>query len=519
MSACLHTGLTIGGVLAASARRNPDKIAVVDGSARITYGELDALADRIASALIALGARRGVNVALLSRNSLAFVAVHFGVARSGATLVPVNFLLAPPELEYVLAHCGASILFFSPEFAPAVQSLRARLPAMGSCVCIGGGGPDWALDYHALLRSARTQAPRAAVAESDAYTIMYTSGTTGRPKGVVSSHRSRVQVAVQGALDYGMRAEQVTLLPLPLFHMGALNTCFMSHMLSGATVVLMSKFDVAEFLATSQRERASYWFLAPSPIHSIVEWPRLGSFDLSSVRWCMYGGAPMPQEIIRRAAERLPSMRFIQGYGSTEAGQLTVVGPEDHPHRASTCGRPVVLAQVRVVDDACREVAPGEVGEIVTRGPNAMTGYYKADADTAEAFAGGWLHTGDLARREPDGFLTIVERKKDMIISGSENIYPKEVEEVLYAHPSVQDAAVFGIPDEKWGESVCAALVLRPGAVLSEAEVIQWCRSRLAGYKKPRKVVFMDAFPRTSIGKIAKAELREPWWRGSGRRI
>lgn len=514
----LREGTSIGAVLARSAQRNADKTALVFEEIRLSYGALNELSDRLANALIGLGARRGKKIALLSRNSAEYIIAHFAVAKSGATLVPVNYLLAPRELEYVLGHSDTEILFFSAEFSDVVQALRPRLPRIERYIAIGPAHP-WSLSYEALLADGAPGDPDVKVSEDDEYTLMYTSGTTGKPKGVVSTHRARVEVAIQGVIDYHMREEQITVLPLPLFHMGGLNTCFMSHMLSGATVILMKKFDVEELLRTVAKERATFLFLAPSPMYSIIESPRLADFDHSSVRYWLYGGAPMPQEIFRKAAERLPHLRFIQGYGSTEAGQLTVVGPEHHPQRAGTAGRACSLATVRVVDENERDVAVSEVGEIIARGPQIMKEYYKAPQETAEACRGGWFHTGDLARLEPDGFLTIVDRKTDMIISGSENIYPKEVEEVLYMHPAVQDAAVFGIPDDQWGESVCAAIVLKPGAVLTEHDAIRFCRENLASYKKPRVVKFLDALPRTSIGKIAKAELRGPYWAGRDRKI
>ena len=488
----MHSGSTIGGILSRTAQRLPDKAALVFEDERYTYGELDRLSGRLAAGL------RARRVALLSRNSAEWVVIHFAVAKAGATLIPLNFLLAPPEIEYVVRHSDAELLFYAPEFEAVAKALPvARAIAIGS-------------DEYRGLFAAEPMPDRAA--EDGDYTLMYTSGTTGRPKGVVSSHRSRIEVAIQGVIDYRMREEQITVLPLPLFHMGGLNTCFMSHMLSGATVLLMKKFDIEALLALAEKERATFLFLAPSPMYSIIESPLLDRYDHSSVRYWMYGGAPMPQEIFRKAAERLPHVRFIQGYGSTEAGQMSVVGPDDHPAHAHTAGRPCTLADVRI------DAGPGEVGEIVARGPQIMKGYYKAPEETAEAFRDGWFRTGDLARLE-DGFFTIVDRSKDMIISGSENIYPKEVEEVLYRHPAVQDAAVFGVPDPKWGESVCAAIVLKAGTALSEAEVIDYCRGNLASYKKPRLVKFMDFLPRTSIGKIAKAELREPYWRGRERKI
>jgi acyl-CoA synthetase (AMP-forming)/AMP-acid ligase II len=484
----------------------------------VTYRELNERSNRLAHALLGLGARRAMKIGLLSRNSTGFVVSHFAVAKSGATLVPLNFLLAPRELESVIRHSDVELLIFSADFEQVVDVLRPGLPAVKLYIAMACS-PPWALHWEALLGSGATEEPDADVREEDAYTLMYTSGTTGRPKGVVSSHRARVEVSLQGVIDYQMREGQVTVLALPLFHMGGLNTCYTSHVLSGATVVLMRKFDVEELLRSAEQERATFLFLAPSPMYAIIDSPLLAKYDHSSVRFWMYGGAPMPQEIFRKAAERLPHVRFIQGYGSTEAGQLTVVRPEDHPARAHTAGSPCCLAEVRVVDSDGGEVAPGEVGEIVARGPQIMTEYYKEPEETAASLRGGWFHTGDLARAESGGFLTIVDRSKDMIISGSENIYPKEVEEVLYMHPAVQDAAVFGIPDEKWGEAVCAAIVLKEGECATEAQIIDFCRANLASYKKPRRVKFVDALPRTSIGKIAKAELREPYWQGRERKI
>jgi fatty-acyl-CoA synthase len=513
----VHAGTTVGGILSLTAARFPNKTALVFEGARYSYRQLDELSDRLANSLAGLGAKRGEKIALLSRNSPEWVIAHFAVAKTGATLVPINFLFVGREIAYVVNHSDAGILVLSEEFLALAESIRSELPRVTKYIAIGGEAPPWAISYGKIAQEGPQRTPQAEIGENDAYMVMYTSGTTGRPKGVVLSHRSRVHVALAGITDYGMTHEQITGLPLPLFHMGGLNTCLLSHVLSGATVVLMRKFDVPELLRNIERERISFLFLAPSPIYSMIESPELDRTDLSSLRWCMYGGAPMPREILRKLSERLPGVRLMQGYGSTEAGQLSFLGPEDHVRRPDSAGRAVALAQIRVVDREGHEVPRGDVGEIAVRGPNVMTEYYKAPEATAEAFRGGWFHTGDLARLDEDGFLTIVDRKDDMIISGSENIYPKEVEEVLYAHPAVQDAAVFGVPDDKWGESVCATIVLKPGANATADEIIEYCKGRLASYKKPRLVKFVDSMPRTSIGKIAKSELREPYWRGRGR--
>jgi acyl-CoA synthetase (AMP-forming)/AMP-acid ligase II len=515
----VHAGLTIGGILAQTARRYPAKTALVVEDQRLSYRELDEQSNRLAHGLISLGAARGVNVALLARNCAEWVIAHFAVAKSGATLVPVNHLFVEREIEYVLDDATARLLLVSAEFLDVALALRARLPRLKTVIALQGPAPAAGAAVADLIANGPAQAPRVAIGEHDNYTIMYTSGTTGRPKGVVSSHRSRVHVALQGITDYRMAGEHICGLPLPLFHMGGLNTCFVTNMLAGATVVLMKRFDAAELLSAIEREHISFVFLAPSPLITLIESPAFASTDLTSLQWVMYGGAPMPGEVLRKVNEKLPRVRLMQGYGSTECGQLTFLDPEGHRSHPESCGRPVALVEMCLQDEAGNEVPPGAVGEIVVRGPNVMTGYHAAPEATAEAFRGGWFHTGDLAVRDSDGFYTIVDRKKDMIISGSENIYPKEIEEVLYAHPAIADAAVFGIPDENWGESVCATLVLRAGMTLSEDQVIEYCRKNLAGYKKPKRVNFIDAMPRTSIGKIAKNELREPYWRGRSRRI
>jgi len=515
----VHAGLTIGGILAQTARRYPSKTALVFEDQRLSYQQLDEQSNRLAHGLISLGAGRGAKVALLARNSSEWVIAHFAVAKSGATLVPINYLFVEREIEYLLDNAEVQLLLVSDEFLGVALSLRSRLPRLKTVIALQGPAPADGATMADLIAQGSAQAPRVAISEHDDYTIMYTSGTTGRPKGVVSSHRSRVHVAFQGITDYRMAGEHICGLPLPLFHMGGLNTCFVTNMLAGASVVLMKKFDAAELLAAIERERISFVFLAPGPLVTLIESPAFARSDLSSLQWVMYGGAPMPGEVLRKVNEKLPRVRLMQGYGSTECGQLTFLDPEGHRTHPDSCGRPVALVEMRLQDEAGNEAPQGAVGEIVVRGPNVMTGYHTAPEATAEAFRGGWFHTGDLAVCDSDGFYTIVDRKKDMIISGSENIYPKEIEEVLYAHPAIQDAAVFGIPDEKWGESVCATLVLRAGMSLTEDEIIEYCRKNLAAYKKPKLVKFIDAMPRTSIGKIAKNELREPYWRGRSRRI
>ena len=489
------------------------------GAERLSYLELEQRANRLARGLIGRGAARGIKVALLARNCDAFVIAHFALAKSGAALVPVNYLLSERELASVLDHCDARIVLFSAEYADRIDSIRARLSKVEHFVVLGGKAPCWATPIDVLTGNEIADAPEVEVSEDDDYLVMYTSGTTGNPKGVVLTHRARVHQAIQCIVDHHIDGDQVILLPVPLFHTGGLNTCLVPALFAGATVVLFEKFDVAEVLRAIERERVTFLFTVPGPVVDMVESPELHKVDLGSLSWLMYGGAPMPQEMLRRISARLPGVRFIQGYGATEASQLMVLDWRDHERKAGVTGRVSAFAEIRLADEGGRDVKIGEPGEILARGPIVMKEYYRDPEATAEALCQGWLHTGDIGSMDSEGFITIVDRKKDMIISGGENIYPREIEEVLYTHPAVQDAAVFGVPDQRWGENVCAAIVRKPGSSLTEGEVIEYCRRNVAPYKKPKLVEFLDSLPRTPIGKIAKQALRDRYWRATGRKI
>ena len=512
-------GVTIGGLLSLSAARHPDKTALISGSARLSYRQLEDLSLGLANGLLALGVQKGEKIALLARNCERFVITHFASAKSGTVLVPLNVNLAGDELVRIIGDSDASVLFFAGEFASGIDAIRGRLAGVNRFVAMDASPPPWAIGFDEALRSGSSRPAAVAVSEDDDYLIMYTSGTTGTPKGAVLSHRSRVTVALNGVIDYRMHHEQITVLPVPLYHMGGLNTCLTSHVLSGATVVLLPRFDIGELLRVIERERATFLFLAPTPLYAMIDAPAFRSADLSSVRYVMYGGSPMPADAFVRVSRSLPGVRFIAGYGSTEAGQISALDWPQHERHAGSAGRPCTLTSVRLIDGAGRDVGAGDVGEVAVRGPGVMKGYYRQPHATAEAFRDGWYCTGDLARRDQQGMLTIVDRARDMIVSGAENIYPREIEDVLMTHPAIGDAAVFGIPDDRWGESVCAAVVLKPGVSTGAQELIDFCRERLAGYKKPRKVQFMDALPRNSMGKIVKNLLREPYWRGVDRRI
>lgn len=514
-----YQGMTIGGLLRSSSVRFPGRTALVFGTERLSYLALETRANRLARGLIGRGAARGIKVALLARNSHAFVIAHFAIAKSGAALVPVNYLLGERELADVLDHCDARFLLFSEEYADRIDSIRARLSKVELFVSLGEKAPSWATPINVLTGNEFAEMPEAEVSENDDYLVMYTSGTSGNPKGVVLTHRARVHQAIQCIVDHHIDSDQVILLPVPLFHTGGLNTCLVPALLAGATVVLFEKFDVIEVLRAIERERVTFLFTVPGPVMTMVESPELHKVDIGSLRWLMYGGAPMPQEMLRRVSARLPGVRFIQGYGATEASQLLVLDWRDHARKSGTTGRVSAFAEIRLAGERGREVTIGEPGEILARGPFVMKEYHRDPEATADALRGGWLHTGDIGSMDAEGFITIVDRKKDLIISGGENIYPREIEELLYAHPAVQDAAVFGVPDERWGENVCAAIVRKPGASLTEGEVVDYCRRHLAAYKKPKLVEFLDSLPRTPIGKIAKQALRDRHWRGWSRRI
>ncbi len=511
-----------------AAREHPTRIAVVAGSERFDYATLAARVDRLAAALQARGVAAGDRVAILDKNSVAYLELYYALPRIGAVAVPLNYRLALREHHFLVEDAGARVLVFGPGYEATARELALPL-SIATPAADAAAGPPGALPWSALLADAAAHPTPVARDSGDVFLQMYTSGTTGRPKGAMLTHANLIANTMTAMHERDYTPADNYLHVCPLYHCADLELYYGLTYACGGHVVL-AEFHPAEVLATIVRERVSVVFLVPAMINFLLEHLQ-PDHELGSLRLIVYGGAAIPEDRLRRALERLPC-QLSQGYGLTETSPLLCILPAaDHvldgprARRIASCGRPVWGVEVRVVEDDGSDCAPGVVGEIVARGANIMKGYWKQPEETARALRGGWFHTGDLARRDEDGYLYIVDRKKDMIVSGGENVYPREVEEVLYTHPAVLEAAVIGVPSERWGETVKAVVVLRPGhdpgaaGVVDGAALIAYCRERLAHYKCPTSVDLVAALPRNPSGKVLKRELREPYWTGQTRRV
>jgi acyl-CoA synthetase (AMP-forming)/AMP-acid ligase II len=494
------------------AQKQPDDPALVYRDEVLTYGQLLDRLDRLALALAGL-AEPGDRVAILSENRPEFVECYYGVPAAGMGLTFLNYRLHPREMISIVGDAGATVVITEAEHLDTSRRIRAEIPAVRHVVVAGGGhGPD-ELAYDRLLEGAPAGEPPPAGEDALAW-LIYTSGTTGTPKGAMLSHRNLVTAALNSAVAWDHEPGTVNLFPWPLCHVAGYGI-LVSHLL-GDPVVLMRAYDPAEFLSLVDRHGATRTSMAPTMLNLLLDHPALEHHSLSTLRTIGYGAAAMPAEVLRRAMARLPAVSFMTGFGMTELGGNVMLLSEDDHRRAlaeeesllTSVGRQMPLATVRVVDDDGRDVPVGEVGELVVQGEQVTMGYWGNEEATAEAFSGGWFRSGDLARWDAGGNLYIVDRKKDMIITGGENVYSREVEEVLYQHPAVAEAAVVGVPDERWGENVVAVIQRREGAEVDGDELIAHCREHLAGYKKPKRVVFVDELPRNTAGKILKRSLR-----------
>ncbi|WND39647.1 long-chain fatty acid--CoA ligase [Streptomyces sp. BB1-1-1] len=497
----------IGSWPARRARKTPDRTALVHEDRTWTYRELHQRVLRLAHALRALGVARGHRIAYLGPNHPAFLETLFAAGALGAVFVPLNIRLAAPELAYGLSDSGSTVLVHAPEQADAARAAADRA-GVGHRVALDGPG-DGALGYEELLTAGGTDPLDETVAPEDPCMIMYTSGTTGRPKGAVLSHANITWNSVNVLVDTDLAADEVTLVVAPLFHTAGLNMTCLPTLLKGGRVVLLGAFDAERVLETIEDRHVTHMFAVPTMYDAMAALPRWATTDLSSLRTVSCGGAPVPTRTIDTYLAR--GLAFSQGYGMTEASPgVLFLDKAQAAAKAGSAGVPHFFTDTRVVLPDGRDAEPGHRGEILVHGPNVMTGYWGRAADTEAALTDGhWLRTGDVARIDADGFAYIVDRVKDMFVSGGENVYPAEVEDVLLTHPAVSECAVIGIPDRTWGEVGRAVVVLKPGAVADEPDILGHLRGRLAKYKIPKSVVVTDTLPRTASGKIIKPVVRD----------
>lgn len=488
-------------------------VAIVFGEHTLSYEDIEAMSNRYAASLRANGVRTGDAVALLMENSLEYPVAVFAILKLGAVLVPLNFRYRPDEIAFVVNDTGARLLITG-----ASQSAVAHEAA-------GSFQHDVRIvdaSREGLLAPVEGTVPAPAT-EPDPNApamIMYTSGTTGFPKGAVFSHAAYMAIQTGMIIGGDLRREDVLLVAMPLFHSAGLNALLMPALQLGAKVVIAPKgFQPESILALIARHRVSVTMWVPTMLAMLVDSGEVTRHDLSSLRKLWYGSSPIAPDLLKWVCRHFGADLY-QFYGMTETGMTAVLGPEDHKSHPYATGRALFNAELRIVDSQGSDVPVGSIGEIISRQrPLGMIGYLNKPQANAETVVGGWIRTGDLARNEGDGLFTIVDRLKDMLISGAENIYPSEIEQCIAQLPGVQEVAVFGVPDPVYGESVCAAVVRREGAALREEDIVAWCAARIAPYKKPKRVIFMSELPKTSTGKVTKHVLRAPFWSAQDRGI
>jgi fatty-acyl-CoA synthase len=505
---------TIADLLHRTARRLPNKPGLICGGTRWTFAEFDAVVDRVAAGLSRMGIAHGSRVAVLARNSHAFAALRFALARLGAVLVPINFMLKAEEVSYILRHAQAQMLATDSGLAELARAAAAMDTAVKQFVWLPSEEPtDPVAGMTSFDDLAATDAAAPAVPQlssSDLAQIVYTSGTESSPKGAMLTHDAVIWQYASCAVDASIASGDVMLHALPLYHCAQLDVFLGPAVYVGATSIVTAKPTPDNLLPLVAKHRITSFFAPPTVWIALLRSPLFDGTDLSSLRKGYYGASIMPVEVLKELKQRLPDVGFWNLYGQTEIAPLaTMLGPDDQLRKPGSCGRAVLNVETRVVDELMRDVKPGEVGEIVHRSPHLMLGYFHDDERTKAAFAGGWFHSGDLATIDEEGFITVVDRKKDMIKSGGENVASREVEEMIYRLPAVSEVAVIGVPHPKWVEAVCAVVVIRAGQQLRETDVIDHCSKHMAGFKVPKGIVFVDALPKNPSGKLLKRELRQ----------
>jgi fatty-acyl-CoA synthase len=508
--------LTASEAVASHARVFPRRLATRDSKRTFTFAEWDARASRLASGLRELGLDKGDRVALLAYNCVEWLEIYVALARAGLVAVPLNFRLLGPEISYIVSQSEARAFIVQHELRDRVESVRSGLSLDPDRFIVFGGDASrgWQ-SYEALIDAATADLPPVSVKPEDPFALMYTSGTTGRPKGAVRSHEGNALLAFATAVEFGFSRNDTGLLVMPMCHANSLYFA-MTFIYLGAMVVVEDRpsFDPEAMLATLAREKVTFTSLVPTHYIMMLGLPDAvkAKYDVSAVDKLLISSAPARKETKLAIVAHFKNSRLFELYGSTEAGWVTLLRPEEQIEKLGSVGREWAgSGAIKLLDMKGNEVADGDVGELYSRTSYVFDGYWKDPEKTAEAFRGEWCSVGDMARRDGDGYIHIVDRKSNMIISGGENIYPSEVEAVLGAYPKIKDVAVIGVPHDKWGETVLAVVVLHEGQDATEAEILNWSKDRMAGYKRPRSIVLMsDAeLPRTATGKILHRALRD----------
>jgi len=504
----------------------PDKDSIVFEEKRYSFNRLNDRVNRLGNALLKLGVKQGDRVAMLQVNTNQCVEAYFAVARIGAIYVPMNFRAKENELVYMLNSSEANTLLIGHRYVRLAESIKPEVNTVQNYISLDGPQPGL-LDYEDLITNASDEDIFTEIGDEDTTILMYTAGTTGFPKGVMLSHNSFSIYVLENVTPADPVSEDANILTVPLYHVAGIQA-MMAAIYGGRTLVMERQFEAKEWMGLVGAEKVNRAMMVPTMLKQLIDNPDFSKFDLSSLKVITYGAAPMPLEVIKKAVELFPGVSFINAFGQTEtASTITTVPPEDHDlsgteeekekklKRLSSIGKPMADVEMKVVDEDGTELALGEVGEIVARGPRVMTGYWKDEAKTDETIdKDGWVHTGDIGYKDEDGYFFLAGRATDMIIRAGENISPEEVEGVLLSHPKVEEGAIIGVPDEEWGEVPMAVVVVKKGEEATAEELMEYCRANLASFKRPRSVVFTDELPRNPMGKIIKKQLREEYGGG-----
>jgi acyl-CoA synthetase (AMP-forming)/AMP-acid ligase II len=507
--------MLLGDIVRLNAMKFPNKTALVFKDTRLSYRELSRRVNRLANALAGTGVKQGDRVAVLADSCSQYIEVYFATAKGGMLIVPINNSLDAEGMTYILTDSGANTLIFGDNYLNTINSLRPGLKSVKNYIVIGEA--PGAESYERLVLSYPDDEPAVAIDEDETCWLLYTSGTTGPPKGVMLNHKSQIVDSANTLLTcFPITRNDIHLVILPLFHIGAL-WHMRCHFYMGNTTVLMDARDPKAVLETIEREKVTTMCFVPPMIVPIVDCPDIDKYDVSSMRIMIYSGAPLPEGLERRLKQIFGDI-IIQVYALTEGGPAIIMpplmeGPWEKVKRSGSCGKDVLNVEVRLVNEEGRDCAPGEVGEILARGDNIMKGYWNMPEATARALEGGYLHTGDLATRDEEGYYYITGRKKDVITSSGKPVYSPEIENVISLHPSISEVAVIGVPDKEVGEAVKAVVVLRAGEKATDDEIIGWCQGKLDDYKVPRSVHIVDSLPKTPSGKILKHVLRQRYSR------
>ena len=514
--------MLVGDFLHYSATRAPQQTALVGRGQRLTYAEFEERANSLANALLGLGLEKGARVAILSDNCPEYAIAYFAIAKTHYISAHCSTRSIASELAYVLNRIEAEVLLLEARFAPVINTVLPELEQPLKLIFLDEIVElDGATYLGNFVEGYTGAAPDIVPDESDGLAITLTGGTTGFPKAVLVSHRARCATAIAAAQEFGLDQHDIVIASTPLFHTAGLFVWFGTAVMLGATVVLADAWDPREFMRLVEAEKATAAFLVPSQLNDLISHPEFSPEHMKTMRNIAYAGAPMSRALFERVRSMLPHVSFTENYGQSEACPITIRSDRHGEEKMGTVGKVAVNAELGITDPEGNLLPAGEIGDIVTRGEQLFDRYFNDPEETARAFSlpDGWLLTGDVGFIDEDGFLNLVDRSKDMLVSGAENVYPAEIENVLYQHDAVAECAVFGIPDERWGEVPAAHVVLATDGVVSEDELIDFCASKIARFKRPRIVRFVDSLPRTPVGKIQKNELRAPYWVGHEKKI